>query len=456
MATFFSQAFIGLVISLAAVEYYRRTKKPPSQIISVAGDDDTNSTSSSSSGDAVKEEGSDFNKTRSSQFSRFQQMYIIVYLLMNGADWLQGPYVYALYESYGYKQADIATLFLCGFLSSMIAGTFIGAIADKYGRRFMCIVFGICYSLSALTKLSPDFTILMTGRFLAGIATSLLYSSFEAWMVHEHNLRGFNPTQLSNTFTIATFGNGIAAIVSGLVAGFFADRWGYVSPFMLSLVCLIVGTIVVAYTWSENYGDASIDVQSTFSNAWTTLKSDRRVLILGMVQSLFEAAMYTFIFMWTPALQEEYKLGLPFGTIFASFMVSMMIGSSLYDIAINHHYSPEQIGRVIYLTATLSLLVPYLTTSTAAIFISFLIFETCCGVYYPCQGTLRGKYIPGNSRAAIMNFFRVGLNFLVVVVLLKVSELAYGIVFLICAAWLAIACILHTLFIANQHQPSTR
>lgn len=56
--------------------------------------------------------------------------YFVVYLLANGADWLQGPYVYALYEQYGHDKDAIAILFICGFLSSMLFGTFVGSLAD--------------------------------------------------------------------------------------------------------------------------------------------------------------------------------------------------------------------------------------------------------------------------------------------------------------------------------------
>jgi hypothetical protein len=51
--------------------------------------------------------------------------------------------------------------------------------------------------------------------------------------------------------------------------------------------------------------------------------------------------------------------------------------------------------------------------------LAFLIFEVCCGIYFPCFGTLRGMYIPEDRRAAVMNFFRVPLNALVVIVLIK-------------------------------------
>ena len=41
--------------------------------------------------------------------------YLPAYLLATCADWLQGPYKYALYSSYGYTQRDIAHLFVAGY-----------------------------------------------------------------------------------------------------------------------------------------------------------------------------------------------------------------------------------------------------------------------------------------------------------------------------------------------------
>ena len=46
-------------------------------------------------------------------------------------DWLQGPHVYALYESYGMTTDDIDVLFVAGFGSSMIVGTIVGSVADR-------------------------------------------------------------------------------------------------------------------------------------------------------------------------------------------------------------------------------------------------------------------------------------------------------------------------------------
>ena len=49
------------------------------------------------------------------QFKAFQRTYLTVYLLMMAGDWLQGPYMYALYDAYGFKHEEIAALFVAGF-----------------------------------------------------------------------------------------------------------------------------------------------------------------------------------------------------------------------------------------------------------------------------------------------------------------------------------------------------
>ncbi len=53
------------------------------------------------------------------------------YIRILAGDWLQGPHVYALYESYGIQKHEIEILFIAGFGSSMIFGTIVASLADK-------------------------------------------------------------------------------------------------------------------------------------------------------------------------------------------------------------------------------------------------------------------------------------------------------------------------------------
>ncbi len=69
------------------------------------------------------------------------------------------------------------------------------------GRKKAALLYVVTYTLSCFTKHSPDYWVLMVGRVLGGIATSLLFSAFESWVVGEHFARGFDERWLGDTFS---------------------------------------------------------------------------------------------------------------------------------------------------------------------------------------------------------------------------------------------------------------
>uniref|UniRef100_A0A7N0U2D3 Molybdate-anion transporter n=1 Tax=Kalanchoe fedtschenkoi TaxID=63787 RepID=A0A7N0U2D3_KALFE len=217
------------------------------------------------------------NKDRintSSAFNSFKNNYLVVYSFMMAGDWLQGPYVYYLYTTYGFSKGEIGHLFIAGFGSSMLFGTIVGSLAEKQGRKRACVT----YILSCITKHSPQYNVLMLGRVLGGIATSLLFSAFESWLVAEHNKSSFEQQWLSVTFSKAIFlGNGLVAIVAGLFGNLLVDTlaWGPVAPFDAASCFLAIGMAIILYTWSENYGDSSEskDLLTQFRGAAAAISS---------------------------------------------------------------------------------------------------------------------------------------------------------------------------------------
>jgi MFS family permease len=327
----------------------------------------------------------------------------------------------------------IAQLFIAGFMASMIIGTVVGALSDIYGRKLMCQVFAVFYFIAGITKMYNNFHVLLFGRILSGIATSLLFSTFESWMVCEHNKRGFSPALLGNTFGLATLGNGLVAVTAGLVAGSLADTYGFVAPFIGALIPLFLVFAIVTTTWNENYGDSKVAIVSQFKHAYHAIKDDLNVASLGAAQSSFEGAMYTFVFMWNPALIEEGST-LPLGTIFAAFMVCVMVGSSIFTLLMRQSHL-EKIPFLIHGGAALCAMVPaYFGDNKTLVYLSFLGFELICGIFFPAFGTLRSKYIPEDTRASVMNFFRIPLNAFVVVLLMWVKHLSIATVFFVCVA----------------------
>eukprot|EP00667_Euglena_gracilis_P015949 EG_transcript_16628 len=331
----------------------------------------------------------------SKAFKKFQYTFLSVYLLMFAGDWLQGPTVYALYAHYGFTRKQNGILFIAGFGCSMVVGTFAGSMADKYGRRLNCIMYGIIYCICCITKHFNNYNTLMFGRLMGGIATSILWSAFESWMISEHHTRGFEESWISSTFSLMTVGNGMVAIASGLLAQ--VAVWAYgghpVAPFDLSFAFLTLGTLVILATWTENYGDASAEVGKGMKDAFHTVMSDKKVFLLGAIQSLFEGAMYTFVFMWTPMLEHQGGGEIPHGVIFATFMLCCSIGGSLFSYLVSR-VKVEKFMRYVFVVSALSMLVPLLVADATAIMGAFSVYEICVGVFWPGMGTMRSKYVP--------------------------------------------------------------
>lgn len=303
----------------------------------------------------------------------------------------------------------------------------------------MALSFCAIYALSCLTKLSGSFWVLLFGRLTGGIATSLLFSVFESWMVHEHRRNGFDQTSLDSIFSKSAVLNSLAAISSGLAASLSASFFGFTAPFILAFLLLLVLTAIVYFNWQENYGNQNVKVLQNISEAAHAIKTNSSILLLGVVQSLFEGSMYVFVFLWTPTLAETepdaFKEGGLHGLIFAAYMLAVMLASTL-SRTISNYKSPPELMRIILFASAATFLVPAFVSNPYINFIAFIVFEFCCGLYFPTAGSLRSLVIPEDSRTTIMALYRMGLNILVVFALKGTGSLPTGATFTFCALWL--------------------
>ena len=129
-----------------------------------------------------------------------------------------------------------------------------------------------------------------------------------------------------------------------------------------------------------------------------------------MIQSLFEGSMYTFVLEWTPvltaaapqptaseAIGSNHRGLIPHGYIFATFMVSIMVGSSLFKI-LSKYTRPESFMRVVLFIASLTLITPIVfPDNQPLLFAAFVTFEVCVGLFWPSMGYMRGIYVPENG-----------------------------------------------------------
>lgn len=414
--------------------------------------------------------------------------YLAVYLLAVFSDWLQGPYVYALYDSYGYSQHSIAVLFVAGFGSSMVFGTFMGGLADAGGRKKFTIFFAIIYALSCLTKHFKDFKVLMLGRLLGGVATSLLFSVFDSWLIKSHAAQGCS-SYLSNAFATAQYGNSIIAIMAGLMANHAAEitklepvnevvnqndgdavlyMGGYLNPFDMAFVALVVCGVLAMVLWDENYGEEKQNKHEdsfnqndendrdakkatrwydAFTNAFFTTINSKEILYTGLICSLFEGSMYIFVFMWTPAMKAKTTGDIPFGLVFATFMVGCMAGSSIFSVLITKMKN-EKIGIIAFGIATGTFILMALAPTDTLAMVAFLLFELTVGIYFPMMGTMKSGIVPESKRTAIYNLYRIPLNFIVLFSLL--TDLSPKQSFGLCTVMMGTALLLQTKLVEHQ------
>ncbi len=130
------------------------------------------------------------------------------------------------------------------------------------GRKRLCQVFCITYTLSCLCILIPVLPVLLFGRLLGGISTSILYSAFESWVISSASNLKLPQTELSSILGRATLLNGFVATGAGVFSNQLVGlSHSFASPFVASGALLLLAFTVIKGLWAENYGstDATAD-----------------------------------------------------------------------------------------------------------------------------------------------------------------------------------------------------
>ena len=147
-----------------------------------------------------------------------------------------------------------------------------------------------------------------------------------------------------------------------------ASTRGPTGPFELSVGFLAMGAALASCMWKENVagggGGANNDnngekstkdsssisdeAKPTIRDAVQVVKSDPKIMLVGAIQSLFEAAMYIFVLNWPPAVSKAINsyfskfavakssssampaINTPYGTVFSCFMACCLLGSTLF------------------------------------------------------------------------------------------------------------------------------
>lgn len=191
----------------------------------------------------------------------------------------------------------------------------------------------------------------------------------------------------------------------------------------------------------ENYGDSVPSSNSEPQEDKLNVLTSRQVLSLGLASTMFEGSMYLFVFSWGPTLEAAHRTSgsLPYGTIFAAFMASMMASSLLFTrISMTGH--KMLLAGLLAVSTGIFYTLSMAPESEQVTFWLFCAFEACVGLYWPCIGVLKGRMVDDDVRARVYGILRIPLNVFVVVSLLMTGEEGeFGAVFGTCSGLLLVA-----------------
>jgi len=389
------------------------------------------------------------NTATNPTFLAFQRKYLVIYLIAILGDWLQGPYLYRLYHYRGFVGRQVAIIYLCGLVTSALFAPSKGFLCDRFGRKATALCVCILYSISCLITLSHSYIVLIAGRILAGISNSILFQALEIWYLHEHlETNDFPKEWVPVTFSLATLGSSLVAILAGVLADVVAQwvSFGAQSPFLLAVVFLLTTGCLILLQWPENYGpEKELTVKKLRASCSEGLKIiglNGDVFLVGVTQSLFESVLFVFVFIWTPTLHPANP---PLGIVFACFMVCYVMGNIMFRYL--HNVLKLSLGALLSCTAGVSSLVFLLSayyfanTFPRMNFVSFLIFELCCGIYFPTMKEIRKEVLPEDHRMSIINWFRVPLTIISALILLMFHDTSGGLseIMLFCGILMGVA-----------------
>ena len=380
-------------------------------------------------------------KVKPASVKSLQLRFLPVFWLLRLAFWMSGPYFYQVYASKVFNgqpatQTTISRIFLVGFASIALLGPMMGRLLDTYGRKMGTLTAALLYTVGALSTTCNTLPMIFAGRAIGGLGTSLLGSAPEAWVVSEA-MRGTNgdASYLSETFGIAYSYDPVVAIISGQLSGAVAKQRGPTGPFLFLPAFLVGACLIAIVFWGENKAkaasptddDANDDKKdapkkATVRDGLNIIWHDKKLLMLGAIQSVFEGSMYIFVSQWPPAMAaavtKAYGEGstVPFGTVFSCFMACCMVGSSIFASTSKSGIFLERHKTKMHISASLAFSTYIIATSSDVygLVLALFVFEGCVGYYFPMMGTMRSKFLPDSHRSVIMSIYGIPLNVFVV------------------------------------------
>lgn len=357
------------------------------------------------------------------EFKVFQSGFLTGYSLVILCELIAAASFYHTFISLKLSLEQITKLYIITIVSSTATGI-VGDIIDIGARKDKCVLSALLYSASMFSIFfGGHYEMLLIGRIVYGVASSLHHSSFESYAIQQHASLGFPDDWLAQTFSYLTHCMAIMAALSGIL-GQIAASTGHMG--CVALCCVLFASIAVYLfvVWEKDMNSSKYMLSSFIFNMTqtvNTVRSNRQMLLFLLISSMAEASITIFTFYWAPwitsiVIEENHHL--PYEILFSCLIVTSMLGNYLFQLftiennnAINSNNANsnnnlDMAFQAILVTSSVSYFLGAIFQTSFMAFLISIVVQLCMGCYWPAIGYFRGKIIPPELRSSSLTIAR--------------------------------------------------
>ncbi|MFE5320682.1 MFS transporter [Paenibacillus sp. NPDC056579] len=203
-------------------------------------------------------------------------------------------------------------------LSQMLLRIPVGVLSDRYHKRKLFIVFGLLFSVLAGLGIliTQEVTWILILRALAGAAAAT-WVDFTILFVSY-----FKKEDTTQALGTLSFYNSMGQMLGILLGGWFADRFGWESSFIIGAVVGAIGLVGALYLVEKVEKDAQ---KITFEGVLEVAR-DRKLLTVSFLSILFQVLTFATVFGFTPVFAQSLgatKLDMGLLTFFSTFPTAL-------------------------------------------------------------------------------------------------------------------------------------
>lgn len=342
------------------------------------------------------------------EFKIFRNSFLGGYIAVLFVELLSVASFYHVLTNLKLSLEEITDLYIVTIVSSAAFGAVI-EIIDIGSRKSKCIMTALLFAISLFTLYDgSNYELLLLGRVVYGLASVLLHSAFESYLVHENASIGYPEDWLMHSFGVLAHSMAFVSAGTGSVGQALVGMGGPSACITFSLLVCIGVALFISASWATDISGSRFALTGFVQTCGQTIqacRSNQGLLNLVLMSCSFEACITIFTFYWAPwmesAIKEESHT-VPFELVFSALATSSMLGNYFYGL-LSPQWGHDSLLQIVLSVSASAFFLGAVFNTPAFMMLIALAIQCCVGFYWPGLGVLRGRFtLPEHRTAAVL------------------------------------------------------